>query len=60
MPKESSYELGLANPRVASDYFMEALSLDLRSAQALTGLADAMEQLGQTRRAAELRRLVTF
>jgi hypothetical protein len=29
-------------------------------AQALTGLADAMEQLGQTRRAAELRRLVTF
>ena len=51
------YELGLANPRGASDYFKEALSLDPRSAQALVGLADAMEQLGQTRRAAELRRL---
>jgi Flp pilus assembly protein TadD len=54
------YALSRANPRTASDYFKEALSLDPRSAQALGGLADALEQLGQTRRAAELRRLVAF
>jgi len=35
----------------------EALSLEPQSAQALAGLADALERLGQTRRAAELRRL---
>jgi len=52
------YELSLANARTASAYFKEALSLDPRSAQALGGLADALEQLGQTSRAAELRRLV--
>jgi spermidine synthase len=49
-------ELQSANPADASEYFSDALALDPGSSQAREGLARALEILGDTRRAAAVRR----
>ena len=48
-------ELRLANVATAVEHFAEALALDPSSADAVTGLADALDRQGHTERAARLR-----
>ncbi len=47
-----------ANPAAAVERFSEVLFMQPTSAPALDGLAQALEQLGETRRAASIRRLI--
>jgi predicted Zn-dependent protease len=51
-------ELRAAQPAAAVDRFAEVLSLQPRLVPALEGLAQAYDQLGETRRAEAIRRLV--
>jgi spermidine synthase len=52
-------ELRVDNPRAAADRFSEALFLQPTLAPAIEGLAQAYERLGDARRAAALRRVLT-
>ena len=51
-------ELRASNPAAAAERFSEVLSEQPRLAPALDGLAQALDQLGDTRRAASIRRLI--
>jgi tetratricopeptide (TPR) repeat protein len=51
-------ELRSGNPSAAADRFAEALFLQPTLAPALDGLAQALEQLGDTGRASSIRRLI--
>jgi spermidine synthase len=50
-----TFELDGGNPGAAERYFAEALTLDPTSVAAITGLANALDQQGETERAARLR-----